>query len=467
MISYLVENFTSYAHSYLQVLIWLYILGSAVLYAYWLNPFAKRSVAAYAVAALFLAAQILLAFANTSKETDRLVTVGVIIISVFIFWYLDEKRNLVQKIFLCVVFRLIAWSTMEIFIEIGWYEGEFIERFDWYVKSLEAMVIEYLIWNPIQYLMALVLLYLMVRILHKTYSHKSDDLTWQELVMLITPAWALLLVKPIMSSYMQLWMDGIQNGSIKENLRANPYRLLFSIFSLLSVLIIIMFYQKIKDMKEEEYALKSLDKQINDTHRHVEHIEDIYEKMRSMRHDFGNHLTVIERLASNGNTKELAEYISELQNRVDNLQPTVKTGNAVADVVLSETSDRCAKEGIIFESDFTYPEKLSINPFDLSVVLTNALQNAIEAADCVSDPVIRIKSVIRDRIFIINVRNKTSHKSELNCEGLPETTKNDSGHGLGLKNIRSIARKYNGDIEIRQEECERELWFILNIMLMG
>lgn len=46
--------------------------------------------------------------------------------------------------------------------------------------------------------------------------------------------------------------------------------------------------------------------------------------------------------------------------------------------------------------------------------------------------------------------------------GLPVTTKKDGGHGFGLVNIRKVAQRYYGDIDIRQKEGE----FVLCVMLM-
>ena len=106
----------------------------------------------------------------------------------------------------------------------------------------------------------------------------------------------------------------------------------------------------------------------------------------------------------------------------------IKTGNAVTDVVLSETAEKCEKEGITFESAFAYPEGLDINPFDISVVLTNALQNAVEASSSVSDPQIRIKSVQKERVFIINVRNIIQRRVYITEDGLPDHRRRTAGN---------------------------------------
>ena len=149
------------------------------------------------------------------------------------------------------------------------------------------------------------------------------------------------------------------------------------------------------------------------------------------------------------------------------LQPTVKTGNAVTDVVLSEYNDLCKKEGIEFECEFSYPADLGINSFDMSVILTNALQNAYEASKKVESPGIRIVSIIREKFFIISIKNTADEKKLVLENGIPHTSKTETGHGYGLKNIKSIAQKYNGDIEIRKDKEEDKMFFILNVMLMG
>ncbi|MCR5775028.1 MAG: GHKL domain-containing protein [Lachnospiraceae bacterium] len=467
MMEYLIDNFGSYAETYIRVLIELYMFLNVILLVYWLNPFVANKRAVYASAAVYYALWIVCNHAGTTKEEDRLLTVGLIALSILMAWLLDNRRNPVQKIFLFVVFRLISWLSIELLSEIGFLESDLILRFEWSRNSLEVTILDFFIWNFLQYTLALLLLFFVIRILHRAYRYKQDELTWQELVLVLSPAWTLLLVKPIMSSYFMLWMDGIKNGSIKENIQANPYRILFCLFAYVPIVTVIILYQRLKEKQEEIFVKSSVENQIGDLSGHIEHIEKIYEGMRGLRHDLGNHLTVIERLAENGDTEELANYAKEFTESFERLQPKVVTGNAITDVILSEIAGQCEKEEIHFESTFSYPDKLDINPFDMSVILNNALKNALEASEMVAYPSIRIKTLQKAHVFIINLRNTIDHKIPVNDEGLPESSKHGAGHGYGLKNIRIIADKYKGDIEIRQEESEGRLFFILNIMLMG
>ena len=101
----------------------------------------------------------------------------------------------------------------------------------------------------------------------------------------------------------------------------------------------------------------------------------------------------------------------------------------------------------------------------MSVILNNAVSNAIEAAVKSENPYIILSSCRRRNVYMIEVRNSFEGTAVINEEsGLPETTKaNKSGHGIGLVSIQNMAQKYFGGIDIRQENGE----FLLNVMLMS
>ncbi len=88
---------------------------------------------------------------------------------------------------------------------------------------------------------------------------------------------------------------------------------------------------------------------------------------------------------------------------------------------------------------------------DVSVVLNNALGNAVEAAK--EGGYVRIFSALRKNIWLVQVENSFLGKLELDKNGLPETTKEDKKtHGFGLKNIKAVAEKYYGTVSLEQKE---------------
>ena len=141
----------------------------------------------------------------------------------------------------------------------------------------------------------------------------------------------------------------------------------------------------------------------------------------------------------------------------------MKTGNPVTDVIVAEKRKEAQERGIGFICDFHYPEKTGINAFDVSIILNNALDNAMEAAECCERPFIDIKSWRQRNVYMIEVRNPFIGNLITDKEsGLPESAKGGSGHGFGLKNMQKVARKYHGDIDVRQEKNG----FVLTVMMM-
>lgn len=468
MMDFLVTNFELFAEVYMRCLIVLYIIGMAVLCAFWLKPFTQNHKAAYLTAVTYLVFRFIYYLVPIDNDFLRILALGIIIISFLTVWLIDKKRNPIQKLFLCILFYLMSWLTYEISVEIGLFEDDLISKFEWYYASVNMIVIEFFIWNLIDYALAIVTMIITMRVLQKAYKRKFEELTWKEFLMLLTPFWTFLIVKPIMLAYFKLWMAGIENGTIKENIPSSLYRTIFCILSILSILIIITLYEKIKESKEDDFSRKALENKIEDTHRHVEKIEEMYNQMRAMRHDMGNHMAVLEGLIDNNEKAAASEYIGCWKKNFEEISTQVKTGNAITDVAISEYADKFRKENISFDSSFVYPEHLQINPFELCIIVSNALQNAFEASKNVENPQVSLTSISRNNTYIINVKNRTDAEVFVDPgEGLPYSSKKEDGHGYGLKNIKNIAEKYKGTLEIRQEKDDKGYMFVLNIMLIG
>ena len=187
----------------------------------------------------------------------------------------------------------------------------------------------------------------------------------------------------------------------------------------------------------------------------------------------GNHICVLENLfgklgAETEDTglvkKELEKYLSELKTTWRESVAEIKTGNPVTDVILIQKQKEAKEKGIDFRCQFAYPKDTNINAFDISVILNNTIENAFEGTNECESRWIEILSYCQKNAYMLEVSNCINKKVEIDMEtGLPETTKKDKeNHGFGLTNIRKVAQKYYGDIDIRQEEKS----FTLTVMLI-
>ena len=163
-------------------------------------------------------------------------------------------------------------------------------------------------------------------------------------------------------------------------------------------------------------------------------------------------------------TEELEKYMAELKSAWSESVAEIKTGNPVTDVILTQKQKEAEEKGIDFRCKFMYPTDTGINAFDVSVILNYAITNAFEGVNGCKNPYVSVSAYRKKNAYMLELTNCVCKSVEIDDEtGVPETTKKDKGsHGFGLANIRKVAQKYYGDIDISQDENS----FTLTVMLM-
>ena len=178
-----------------------------------------------------------------------------------------------------------------------------------------------------------------------------------------------------------------------------------------------------------------------------ENIEMINRKCHDLRHQ----LRALEYLSD----RERAEQLRETRRAVDFYDAVVRTGNEALDTLLTEKSVYCANRAIRLSCTVNSARLQRIELVDLYTLLGNAIDNAIESADKLEDAEKKVISLhISDlgQMLHIQIDNYYSGELEL-ANGLPVTTKADRGnHGYGVKSIRSIVAKYDGELSITTED---------------
>ena len=175
--------------------------------------------------------------------------------------------------------------------------------------------------------------------------------------------------------------------------------------------------------------------------KEIVEIQNIYTDMRGLRHDMRSHLANISLLArgtAEPVNKELESYIGQIEETVKKFDFIYQTGNLVTDIIIHQKLQEAEKNQIQFQSCFAYPQKLSIDVYDIAVILNNALENAIEAC-CKKEGIRQIKlhSYMKGSLFFIEIENDFSNGISIDEKsGLPASSKeNGKMHGIGISNI--------------------------------
>ena len=147
MMAYIADNFEYFANTYARILIFLLLLFMAILIAKWLRPFTTKKTSAIITALVYFVLMAVKTFMSIDGIAGQILELTNILLPVIVLWILDRKRNPVQKIFLWVVFKLMSWLSIEIFTEIGLFEGELVLDLEWYSSGVNAVIIEFVLWN--------------------------------------------------------------------------------------------------------------------------------------------------------------------------------------------------------------------------------------------------------------------------------------------------------------------------------
>ena len=293
-----------------------------------------------------------------------------------------------------------------------------------------------------------------VWLINKAFVYKKDEMSIKEMVLLMIPSLVGVTGYGILQYYLNIYEKDTGKNLIDTYGFYGALSFLHYLISIIAILVMIVMFQNWKVAQEEQFEQELVLNQVSDMEKHIGEVEKLYQDIRSLRHDMGNHIQILEHLVAHNNMDDAAEYMEHLQKEWNDVSPEIKTGSPVIDVILME------EKRIRFTSDLYYPENTKLNAFDMSVIMNNALNNCMENVSG-DDPYISISSFRKNSIFMITIKN--SYQGELNYSDsdLPETTKSGKGHGIGLNNIRRVAKMYMGDISLEQVDKE----VILSIML--
>lgn len=171
---------------------------------------------------------------------------------------------------------------------------------------------------------------------------------------------------------------------------------------------------------------------------------------RQARHDLRHHFTALSALAERGAWEELRGYLREVGGSVPAMELEL-CANPAADGVAGYYAARFQQAGIPFSCRLNLPETLPVQEMDLCVVLSNLLENALEAS--LRLPPQRRKASLKgeihgEKLVLLTVEN-TCGEDVMLRDGEFQSSKR-SGPGIGLQSVRRIADKNGGYCKFEQ-----------------
>ena len=421
-------------------------------------PYIKKKKGAVAVSIVYITIMLVLYMIPPQIDNFSAYLIGVI--AAFLAMYVEDRRNIYQKIFLAITFFSIRWLTVAMAARL---DDLVTKALVFRNMSAEKVWLQYGLYvgtRVLDIVLCIAFIAVAIGLINKAYIYKKDEMSVKEMVMLIIPSLVGVTGYGILQYYLMIYERDTGKNLIDTYGFYGALSFLHYLISIVAILVVIVMFQNWKEMQEEQRGQELVLNQISDMKKHIEEVEKLYRDIRSMRHDMGNHIQTLEHLVAHNNMDDATEYLEHLKNEWDKVSPEIKTGSPVIDVILMEKLREAKERQIRFLSDFHYPQNTKLNAFDLSVIMNNALNNCMENVSG-DDPYISISSFRKNSIFMITIKNSFVGHLNFGDSDLPETTKSGREHGMGLNNIRRVARMYMGDISLEQGNEE----VILSIMM--
>lgn len=203
-------------------------------------------------------------------------------------------------------------------------------------------------------------------------------------------------------------------------------------------------------MRKKTY-LKMVEYQTEQSEKHLNEVRSIHTEMRGYKHDFHHHLQTLKGQLESGEIERALEYIEELDNQLMNVDTLLKTGNVSLDAILSAKIAQAKAESIAVTVKANVPDTLTISDVELSIIIGNLLDNAIEACRAVNgERFIRIFISIKGNMLYFSMLNAAGEKKKKT--GSLFATHKDGVHGFGLRRAEAILEEHGGWVKYNSED---------------
>ena len=308
---------------------------------------------------------------------------------------------------------------------------------------------------------------------YMVYRYFSDYISaeMQQMFLVFIP----ILMIFIMSEYINTIEFEFQYMVLMDD---GPFRYMFShgqmfamhLLGLLSLFCILFSYKKLQQNFRLSTKISLLEQEEHSLNQYVEEAKARYDETRSFRHDIRNHIAVVKNLLQSGKLKEAVSYIEDMDDMAETMSFPCSTNNPVVDILVGNKLGIAKSMGIRVDCSLLLPYPCGLRDIDICIVLSNALDNAIQACknmeiDTLSDsspPVtpgtcsmgcpdgyIQVSGRIQGDFLMLEVQNSFRGKDMFK-------------KGTGLSNIKAVAEKYGGAMSI---ETQGNV-FVLQVLLI-
>ena len=266
--------------------------------------------------------------------------------------------------------------------------------------------------------------------------------------------WMVLLALPLISLYIAIYIFSLQMQVTNTDVSS-----VIAVFGLLIMNLVAFaaFEYNQRRANEINYYKRANDALEIDQNHYKEMISS-HKEVRGLWHDMNNHFITISSLLEENKNLEIKEYVNNIKEVLTSSMKYNISGNIVVDAIVGNKIQVASLAGIRIDTTIAVPKELFIGPLDLSTILGNVLDNAIEACERITDTdidqVIHLNMGYDNQTLFFKVKNPSNGQTIVKKENRFLSSKKvlKKNHGYGLVNIQKVIDKYSGHYSIQVED---------------
>ncbi len=242
-----------------------------------------------------------------------------------------------------------------------------------------------------------------------------------------------------------------EDGSF-EYLLSHWQLLAMNLLGLLSLFCILFSYKKLQQNFRLSTEISLLEQEEHSLNQYVEEAKTRYDETKSFRHDIRNHIAVVKNLLQSGKLEEAVSYMEDMDDMAEKMSFPCSTNNPVVDILVGNKLGIAKSMGIDVDCSLLLPYPCSLRDIDICIILSNVLDNAIQAVkrlDAGMEKYIHVSGRIQGDFLMMEIENSFHGKGAFK-------------KGTGLSNVKKVAEKYGGAMSIEAQENK----FVLHVLLL-
>lgn len=401
----------------------VYIAEAFIAWLYFEHLFARKReqkeiVVAFGISYFFL-------FAVYYLNITILNTISFFLLNAFLLYFLYYcaiKTAILHSAFLSFIMTIAE-------VLVGLVMAFFVGDFSAYTYDISVMI-------PMAIMSKLLYLFLALVSAHVFLPHKSKS---EEPHMMV-----LFCSLPILSACISVLVACLSLHNEWDN--SSGIIIVVSLLSLLAVNLIFFVLYNLQQKTNADYLSLQLSMQKEEADAaYYSAIQDQVDSQRILIHDIKSHLQIIDALATAEKNDQISDYVARLESELSPIRQMRLSKDPILNLILLRYSDDCKKKKIEFICDIRENCVSFMDAPSKTTLYGNLLSNAIESAEFSNEKIIEISIVhnLQQENIAISVINSCDVSPVPGTNGLFQTKK-EGFHGIGLKGIERIVKKYNG-----------------------